>query len=67
MEQWNNGEMIMGKGMVFEELQVWQLPREMVKKVYCLTAGVKDDGFNDQLQRVAVAVMNNIAECYFKL
>ena len=67
MGQWNNGEMIMGKGIVFEELQVWQLAREMVKKVYCLTSGVKDDGFNDQLQRVAVAVMNNIAECYFKL
>lgn len=54
----------MGTGMVFEELQVWQLARGMVKRVYGLTAGIKDFGFNDQLQRAAVSVMNNIAEGY---
>lgn len=55
---------MMGKSMTFEELQVWQLAREMVKRVYGLTAGIKDYGFNDQIQRAAISIMNNLAEGY---
>lgn len=35
-----------------------------MERVYCLTVGIRDYGFNDQLQRAAVSVMNNIAEEY---
>lgn len=54
----------MGKSMTFEELHVWQFARGIVLKVYGLTALIKDYGFNDQIQRAAISVMNNIAEGY---
>lgn len=37
----------MGKSMAFEELQVWQVARRIVTKVYGLTAMIKDYGFDD--------------------
>ncbi len=49
----------------FEDLEVWQLARELVKQVYCLTAGktvARDFGLAGQMQRSAVSVMANIAE-----
>jgi len=55
----------MGKIERFEDLEVWQLAREMVKQVYCLTSNIaaaKDFGLSGQLQRSAVSVMANIAE-----
>lgn len=54
----------MGKSMAFEELMVWQAARKLVKEIYGLTATIKDYGFNDQIQRAAVSIMNNIAEGY---
>lgn len=46
----------------FEELRIWQDARIFVSKIYTLTAESKDFGFNDQIRRAAVSIMNNIAE-----
>ncbi|MEI8079720.1 MAG: four helix bundle protein [bacterium] len=49
----------------FEELPVWRLGRDLVRRVYALThrsVVVRDHGFRDQIQRAAVSVTNNIAE-----
>jgi four helix bundle protein len=52
----------------FEELEVWQLSRILVKQVYLLTNKTsslsKDYGFIDQIRRASISVMNNIAEGY---
>jgi S23 ribosomal protein len=54
----------MGTVKCFEEFKIWQDARELVKQVYLYTGNVKDYGFNDQIRRAAVSVMNNIAEGY---
>ena len=46
----------------FEDLRIWQLARELVRDIYALLATNKDFGFNSQIQRAAVSIMNNIAE-----
>ncbi len=49
----------------FEELEVWQEARELVKHVYKLTAEFpqrENFGLTNQMQRAAVSVMSNIAE-----
>ena len=49
----------------FEELEVWQEARQLVKAIYCTTQEgnfAKDFGLRDQIQRAAVSVMSNIAE-----
>ena len=46
----------------FEDILVWQKARVLVNKIYAVTASSKDWGFNDQIQRASVSVMNNIAE-----
>ena len=46
----------------FEDLRIWQLARELVKDIYAQFAINKDFGFNNQIQRAAVSIMNNIAE-----
>ena len=46
----------------FEELRVWQDARVLVNDIYKTMSNCKDFGFKDQLQRVAVSIMNNIAE-----
>ena len=49
----------------FEDLEIWQLARELVKDVYKLTQKVgfsKDYGLKDQIRRSSVSVMNNISE-----
>lgn len=49
----------------FEDLECWQLARELTNAVYALTAqgrASKDFGFVDQMRRAAVSVMNNISE-----
>ena len=49
----------------FEDIEVWQLARELVREVYQLTsvgAFVKDWGFKDQIQRATVSIGSNIAE-----
>ena len=52
----------MGTVKYFEEFKIWQDARELVGEIYAFTGGVRDYGFNDQIQRAAVSVMNNIAE-----
>ncbi len=49
----------------FEDLQVWQDARILVKTIYELTSSDnfrKDYGLKDQIQRAAVSIMNNISE-----
>jgi len=49
----------------FEDLEIWQLARELVKDVYKITRNnefSKDYGLKDQIRRSAVSVMNNISE-----
>ena len=54
----------MGTVRCFEDFKIWQDARLLVNQVYLYTAGVKDYGFNDQVRRTVVSVMNNIAEGY---
>lgn len=49
----------------FEDLEIWQLARELVNLVYELTRKdefSKDYGLKDQIRRASVSVMNNISE-----
>ena len=49
----------------FEDLEIWQLSRELVKDVYKLTRQKefsKDYGLKGQIRRSSVSVMNNISE-----
>ena len=48
--------------MNFKELKIWQEARQIVGEIYKYTAQNKDFGFNDQIQRAAISIMNNIAE-----
>jgi len=49
----------------FEDLEVWQIARQLVKDVYRITSErrfSKDLGLSTQIQRTAVSIMSNIAE-----
>jgi len=49
----------------FEDIEGWQLARELARVVYSLTKGAefsRDFGLKDQIQRAAGSVMHNIAE-----
>ncbi|HHT9118412.1 MAG TPA: four helix bundle protein [Candidatus Hypogeohydataceae bacterium YC38] len=49
----------------FEDLEVWQISRELVREVYKLTENPefsKDFGLKDQVKRSVVSIMSNIAE-----
>lgn len=49
----------------FEDLEIWQLARKLVNKVYEVTKKqnfAKDYGLKDQVRRSSVSVMNNISE-----
>lgn len=49
----------------FEDLEIWQLARELVRDIYKLTRKKefsKDYGLKDQIRRSSVSVMNNISE-----
>src|SRR3972149_2298810 len=49
----------------FEQLHIYQRPRELTNAVYGLTrepAFARDFGLVDQLRRAAVSIMSNIAE-----
>ena len=49
----------------FEDLECWQLAKELTNAIYAWTAqgrASKDYGFVDQIRRAAISVMNNIAE-----
>jgi four helix bundle protein len=49
----------------FEDLLVWQMGIELVKRIYVLTASgliSKDFGMRDQIRRASVSIPTNIAE-----
>jgi len=49
----------------FEELEVWQLSRTLVKEIYKVTNEgqfKKDFALRDQIRRAGLSVMSNIAE-----
>ena len=49
----------------FEDIDAWQTARELTRKVYDLTREgefARDFGLRDQMQRVSVSIMSNIAE-----
>ena len=46
----------------FEDFVIWNGARALCTHVYANTKKIKDYGFNDQIQRAAVSIMNNIAE-----
>lgn len=52
--------------MTFEDLDVWQAARGLVKDTYAVTredpALARDFGLADQVRRAAVSIMSNIAE-----
>lgn len=51
----------------FEDIQAWQLGRELNREVYRLTATgafARDFGLRDQIRRAAISVTSNIAEGY---
>lgn len=53
------------KVRTFEDLLVWQMGIELVKRVYVLTASglfSRDFGLRDQIRRASVSIPTNIAE-----
>jgi four helix bundle protein len=49
----------------FEDLEVWQLARDLTRIVYKVSSGgrlAKDFGLRDQLRKASVSVMSNLAE-----
>lgn len=46
----------------FEELEVWQRARALVREVYRFTERFRDWSLRDQMRRAAVSVASNIAE-----
>ncbi len=49
----------------FEEIESWQMAKELVKKIYAISVHTslrRDYGLKDQIQRASVSIMSNIAE-----
>lgn len=46
----------------FENLEVWQRSRVLVREVYRRTEAFKDWSLRDQMRRAAVSIASNIAE-----
>lgn len=46
----------------FEDIIAWQRAKELTISLYQTFRPLKDFGFKDQIQRVSVSIMNNIAE-----
>ena len=49
----------------FEDIEAWQLAREMTKAIYAISndgAFARDFGLRDQIRRASVSIMSNIAE-----
>jgi len=52
----------MGTIKNFEDLEIWKMSREMVNLIYSDFRECRDFGFNDQIRRAGVSIMNNISE-----
>lgn len=55
----------MAKFECFEDIEAWQLGRELVKAVYSVSKSgefAKDYALKDQMRRAAVSICSNIAE-----
>lgn len=55
----------MASAKKFEDLEVWQMARELVNEIYVITNDgkfSKDFSLKDQIRRSSVSVMNNIGE-----
>ena len=55
----------MGTFRRFEDIEAWQLGRELTRRVYEVTHRgdfARDFGLRDQIQRAAVSITSNIAE-----
>ena len=55
----------MAKISKFEDIEAWQLAREMTKTIYAISndgAFARDFGLRDQIRRASVSIMSNIAE-----
>ena len=46
----------------YEDMVIWRMSRTLVKEIYILSTDIRDFGFNSQIQRAAISIMNNIAE-----
>lgn len=49
----------------FEEIEAWQIGRELVREIYAMTRSgsfAKDFGLRDQIRQASVSIMSNIAE-----
>lgn len=48
----------------FEDLEVWQKPKELTSLIDKLSSGsfARDFGLQDQMRRASVSIMSNIAE-----
>ena len=46
----------------FEELEIWQMSRELVNLIYSDFRDCPDFGFRDQICRAGISIMNNISE-----
>jgi four helix bundle protein len=46
----------------FEEIIGWQKAKDLTVKIYKAFGNSRDYGFNDQIQRASVSIMNNVAE-----
>jgi four helix bundle protein len=46
----------------FEEIIAWQKAKVITTEVYIVSRSIDDRSYNDQIQRAAVSIMNNIAE-----
>ena len=55
----------MGTITRFEEIEAWQVARELTRRIYAITgegAFSRDFGLRDQMRRASVSIMSNIAE-----
>lgn len=58
--------MVSTSGQRFEDLEVWQISKNLSVEVYKALKECRDFGFRDQLTRSALSVPSNIAEGYDK-
>ena len=49
----------------FEDLEAWQIARELTNQIYAITRKefiARDFGFVDQIRKAAISTMNNVSE-----